>query len=497
MAIVELCGLLVATGLTFVIFDYLFNHKNATIPFASGHIPVLGHLANVRKYVEQGKAHQFFIDLNKKYGPIVRFRFLSEHSIVISDPTAAKVVLSDSTSFPRGNKGHVVAEGMFYNGLFIMPTDEVWKMHRKLLQPGFGPTHLRHAVTAASAVGDELLQLWDTIYDNAQKAGGEARAIINAHLYMSCATLDVLGQVAFSYTFGHVRSLKSHDVEAQALFRAYEVINHALTRRALLPRILWNLAKVGPNDIKSGTAAVLDAVNAIVDSRKKRSDAFQASDTSADFLDRLLSSGKLSDQDILDELVAFFIAGFETTSNTLTTAMMCLAQHPDAMKMIQEEVDSVLGSSLDVNSDDMSRLVVTDAIVKETLRLYPTIPVLRRSCVKESTLVSHKVARGTVVYININSIHHDPQSYPDPQSFQPSRWLKADPAPPGSFIPFGLGVHNCIGQKMALNETKTLLVKLAARYTWKIVPGQALRIVYSVTAGLKDGLFLELEKRSV
>ncbi|KND02554.1 uncharacterized protein SPPG_03012 [Spizellomyces punctatus DAOM BR117] len=273
-----------------------------------------------------------------------------------------------------------------------------------------------------------------------KRQGESPRAIINAPLYMSWETLDVLGQ-ASSYKFEHVRSLKSNDADAKALFREYEVINHGLTRRPLLPRILWNLAKVGPNDIKSG-------VNAIVDARKKRSDAFHASDTDADFLNRLLSSGKFSDQDILGELLlqkdcqnicgnAKTVHILWHTSNTLTKAVMCLAQHPDAMKMLQEEVDSVLGSSLDVHSDDMSRLIVVDAIVKETLRLYLTIPVLWRSCVKESPLVSHKAAPETIVYININSDHHDPKVYPDPQSFQPSRWLKADPAPPGSLHPLG------------------------------------------------------------
>lgn len=136
-----------------------------------------------------------------------------------------------------------------------------------------------------------------------------------------------------------------------------------------------------------------------------------------------------------------------------------------------------------------------DGFVKETLRLHPPTPILMKTAARDCELDGVLIKKGTDVFPIMSSTHRDPRYWSDPESFRPERWT-ADFVPvEGSYLPFGDGSTNCIGQKLALIETKITIASLVREWDIELSPNQNFKQVWSVTMGFKDGLFVGLKKR--
>ncbi|KAG5462341.1 MAG: cytochrome P450, partial [Olpidium bornovanus] len=323
-------------------------------------------------------------------------------------------------------------------------SDNLWKAHRKALQPGFGPTHLAHAAEASDLVGDELVDQWSAFADAVAASAGGDPAVVDVRVAAACATLDVLGHVVFSYGFGSVRSLAAGDgrdgrtfgtaAPVHDQFEAYDGIFRVMGGRLYVPKPLWALTGGTAAAMKPSRDAVVSAVASVLE-EKKRGRSADKPESRKDFMDHLLDADKFTEEDVTDETIAFFLAGFETSANTLTTCIMCVAEHPEVMKKLQEEVDLVLGPSGKVTMDALASLKYTEQVIvsdartrdvpqnaKETLRLHPTVPALRRHAVRDTTLGGHAVAKGTAAVVCIQGLHRKKEYWDRPLAFDPDRW---------------------------------------------------------------------------
>jgi cytochrome P450 len=230
-------------------------------------------------------------------------------------------------------------------------------------------------------------------------------------------------------------------------------------------------------------------------------------ETGDDLLGMLLESmdeegdgSMLSDREVRDQMMVTFMAGHETTAAGLTWAGWALSAHPDQAALAVEEVDRVLGGRVP-SFDDLTRLPFLGAFIKECLRLYPpAVGVFQRRAVEDVRIGEWLVSKGSLV--NILSIipHMDARWFPDPERFDPSRFLgdAGRNIERGAYLPFGTGPRVCIGNSFATMEMTLILAMLLQRFSLRAAPGQAqpgLRM--QVTLRPRDGLRLLLEPRQL
>lgn len=142
-----------------------------------------------------------------------------------------------------------------------------------------------------------------------------------------------------------------------------------------------------------------------------------------------------------------------------------------------QEAEDILGSRQYVSYDDLSKLNYTGLVMKETLRLHPSVPAFTRVMAKDDELGGHQIPAGTLVDIGVYALHHNPKYWNNPKNFDPERFLSHDDEREAgyshyAYIPFSLGPRHCIGQLFAEFEAKVLMSRFMKSFKFKLVPGQ-------------------------
>jgi len=202
----------------------------------------------------------------------------------------------------------------------------------------------------------------------------------------------------------------------------------------------------------------------------------QSNSSRRDFLQLLLEARDkdgnrlLSDDSLVTQSMMFLFAGYDTTATLLTYAGFSLASYPDVQRQVQEEIDAVLerhGGQL--TYDAVMEMTYLDRVLSETLRLYSPASRLERESTKDYTLPGTNVnlPKGTLVQIPVFMVHRDPEHYPDPEKFDPDRFLpeEKEKRHPCAWMPFGSGPRNCIAMRFALFEAKLALVAVLKELT--------------------------------
>ncbi|CAD6241004.1 GSCOCT00009059001.2-RA-CDS [Cotesia congregata] len=188
------------------------------------------------------------------------------------------------------------------------------------------------------------------------------------------------------------------------------------------------------------------------------------------FLDLLLSAVKrktgVDERGIKEEVDTFVFEGHDTTSAALLFVILLLAEHQDIQNRVRAEIEEVLAENNgEANFNDLQRLTYLECCIKESLRLYPTVPTISRNTQEDLVLSKNlhcTVPKETILNVQIFDTHRDPNFWPRPNVFDPDRFLPENSVTrhPFSFIPFSAGSRNCIGQKFAMLELKTFMASL-------------------------------------
>jgi cytochrome P450 len=221
-----------------------------------------------------------------------------------------------------------------------------------------------------------------------------------------------------------------------------------------------------------------------------------------DLLDMLLAARDeetgegMSDRELRDEILTMFAAGHETTAITLTWTFYLLSQHPAVLRKVQDEVDAALDGRTPTLAD-LSRMPYTLQVFEESMRLYPSAPIIPRLTSRETLLGDHHLPAHSRVLVNLLKLHRHPRFWTDPEAFDPDRFAPETRKGQHRFayIPFGAGPHLCIGKHFALMEAHLLLAMLAQRYEFRHVPGH--RVVNHATITLRPryGMLMTLHPR--
>ena len=156
-----------------------------------------------------------------------------------------------------------------------------------------------------------------------------------------------------------------------------------------------------------------------------------------------------------------------TSTNLLIIFDFPPGLHPDIQQTLQEELESVIPKGEDITMDEIKQLVYLEAVIKESLRLYPPVPLISRKISHDLKLGEYVVPKGASLYLNIGALHKDPNVFPEALHFKPERFLAQNQIKSHtsfSFTPFSAGQRNCIGQKFAMNELKIIVGKVLLNF---------------------------------
>ncbi|VDM54593.1 unnamed protein product [Angiostrongylus costaricensis] len=179
------------------------------------------------------------------------------------------------------------------------------------------------------------------------------------------------------------------------------------------------------------------------------------------FLDLMLdmnAKGELPMEGVQEEVDTFTFEGHDTTSASINWFLHLMGANPDIQEKVQREVDEVLGETDRAPTyEDLGALKYLEACIKETLRLYPSVPLIARQVVEDVKIKNHLLPAGTGIVVIPSMVHRDPTYWDDPEVFRPERFISGELKHPYAYIPFSAGSRNCIGQRFALMEEKCIL----------------------------------------
>ena len=178
---------------------------------------------------------------------------------------------------------------------------------------------------------------------------------------------------------------------------------------------------------------------------------------------------ELSLEDIQEEVDTFMFEGHDTTAAAMTWATYLIGRHPEVQRRLHDELDAVFGDdeTRPVTMEDVRKLEYLEQVIKESLRLFPSVPFMGRVTTEDCEVNGHFIPKDTEIVVYVYRIHHNPDVWDDPETFNPDRFATENSTGrhPFAYIPFSAGPRNCIGQRFALLEEKVILSQLLRNFT--------------------------------
>jgi len=417
----------------------------------------------------------------QEYGDLMRFRLGLRPFFMLSHPALAEEILIDrAEEFVKlGQIRQTTGFSLVFGNGLVTSNGALWRRQRKLIQPVFHRSKVAEFGGRMTACGQSLLARWD---------GLEPDQTIPIAQEMMRLTLEIITQTMFNLSVPG----ESEQV-ALALDTVFRYATDTLRNPLMPPLFLPTPA----NRRFKAALAYLDAmVYRIIKERR------EGGERQGDFLDLLLeardeASGEgMCDQQLRDEVLTVFVAGHETTATALAWTWCLLAQHPEALSRLQQELDEVL-QGREPTVADLPKLAWTRAVFDEALRLYPPAPGILRTPPEDTELAGYRIPKGAVLFVNFYNIQRHPGFWEAADAFRPERFLADAPKPAHrlAYLPFSAGSRVCAGIHFALTEGPLLIALIAQRYELRVAEGHAVEPDLHATLKPKAGLRMAFKRR--
>jgi cytochrome P450 len=364
------------------------------------------------------------------------------------------VLLTRQAEFPKGGLQVEILAPLFGNAM-ISSHGREWKWQRGAAAPLFRHEELLDYGPIMTAAADSVVESWRTA------APGAVRMI--NHDMMRAAFRVISSTMLAGGAPDMIRTIE----QGHAAY--YRGINWWVMYRLLsLPH--W-LPRPGGRAVRAHETRLRDAVAELVRARRANADGGD------DLLARLsratdAETGEgMSDELLADNILSFLIAGFDTTAFALTWTLFLISQSPEWEGRMLDEIDRVAGAG-PVTSAHVARLTVVQQVLNESLRLFPTAPIIVRDILDDAEFAGVKVPAGTIGLIPIYAIHRHRGFWSDPDRFDPGRFGPDRPKPSRyQFLPFGAGPRICIGAAFAMIEATIMLATFVRAASFTLAPG--------------------------
>jgi cytochrome P450 len=380
-------------------------------------------------------------------GEFVASRLGPLPAVFVSSPELIRhVLVRNKDNYVKDNPLFAYLRPLAGNGLFLSD-GEFWRSQRRIMQPQFTRKGVDAFVDRMAQVAAAVATEWDMARHRGRP--------VDASESMREAAMRIIAQ-----------SVLDTDVGKDAA-RLGKVLDRFLLLFQAQLSAPVPFAGLASYLVKGSMHRCIDAIDEFIASVVGQNRAHGNDGV----VNRLLGAPdpetgrRMSAAHLRDEIVTLFIAGHETTANTLAWAWLQLCREPGVARSLHRELDAVLRGR-PPRASDLPRLPYTRAVFDETLRLYPPVPFVPRMAVHDDNFGGHRVPAGTLVVASLFALHRRPDVWSDPLAFAPERFLpeRRNEIDPSAYAPFGAGPRTCLGNHFAIAEGQVLLATLAQRF---------------------------------
>jgi cytochrome P450 len=412
----------------------------------------------------------------RDYGDIVRIPVLLQSRILLNHPDwIEQALIIQQAKFHKSDFTKRAVERMLGQGLLISEGD-FWRRQRRLAQPAFHRARINEYGSTMVQIADAHVREW---------RDGDVRDMAHE---MMMLTLNTAVRTLFGTTLPG---------EAEQIGTSLTFLMRYSLGRLRSPIRIPNNWPTPKNRRAQREYDFLDSlVYRIISERQARGNSEHHNDLLAMLMSAMDEDGtQMTPKQLRDETMTLFLAGHETTAQTLAWTWYMLAQNPGVEARLQEELRTVLGGNLPQGAD-LIRLPYLHAVVNEILRLYPPAYIVARTSIEPCQIGGYDFPTGTTFLISQWVMHRDPRYYEEPEAFRPERWLDglADRLPAGAYFPFGDGPRRCIGQGFAMLEASLVIATLARRFRFSLEPGHDVVPEPLVTLRPRNGIRMTLHE---
>lgn len=419
----------------------------------------------------------FMTRLAQTYGDVCSFRVGFDHIFFVNHPDHVHdILVNHYDNFLKG-RGTQRSRRFLGEGVLLSEGD-THRRQRRLAQPAF---HRNRIANYAAVMGQHCERMSSSWVDE---------QMLDIFPEMVKLTLGIVGKTLFD---ADVESESDKVGRAMAAavsrYRAFKLPLANVLESMPLPRMLR---------FKRGKEHLRKVVLRLIEERRR------SGKDHGDLLSMLLfiedetnDRRRMTSEEVWDEALTFFIAGYDTIATALMWTWYLLSEYPEVEARLHEEIDDVLGEGHPATFDDLPRLKYTEKVLAESMRLYPPTWRLVRRAIRDFPIGDQIIPAQALVVVCQYAMHRNPRYYPEPERFDPERFTTDAKAsrPRFSYFPFGGGPRHCMGEPFAMMEGVILLASLARQWRLRLAPGHRVELRAEHLLRARYGMLMRLEKR--
>ncbi|KAI5708603.1 hypothetical protein M8J77_025805 [Diaphorina citri] len=436
-------------------------------------LPLLGNALD--NAVPRNQLMKTWMARSHKYAPIYRSWGGPVAVLHLTRPEHIELILNSSKHIEK-SLVYKFLHPWLGTGL-LTSTGAKWHSHRKMITPTF---HFKILDVFVDVFVEKCQILVDKLGD---KCDGKA---FDVYPFITRCAMDIICETAMGIEINAQRDSKSDYVRA-----VYEISELTIVRSLrpwLWHPLVFKWTKYGRR-YNQCLSVLHGFTNKVIKERKqlleeKKNIGGDKPDTTEDedlgkkkrmaFLDLLLEASEhastpLTDVEIREEVDTFMFEGHDTTTAGICWSLFLLGSHPHYQDKVCAELDTIFAEDPDrkITMRDLNDMKYLERVIKESLRLFPSVPFIGRVLSEDTQFGQYLVPAGTYINVEIFHVHRCPDQFPEPNSFNPDNFLpeNVQKRHPYSYVPFSAGPRNCIGQKFALLEEKCMLASVLRKYT--------------------------------
>ena len=399
-----------------------------------------------------------------RFGPVSRTRAVGTSWVNVEGPDACGAVLQDRDRAFDGSGWSYLIGPFFHRGLMLLDGQEHHR-HRRIMQEAFTSDCLAGYLGPMNETIARALAAWPS---------GELRF----YQAVKQLTLDVATRTFMADEIGgeseRVNAAFTDSVRAATALVRYPVPGLRWAKGLAGRRLLESYLRTRIPAHRAGEGS--DLFSALCHARSDDGDTF-------------------TDDDVVNHMIFLLMAAHDTSTSTLTTMAYYLARYPEWQERCRAE-SSALGTQA-IDYTDLDKLVSLDLVMKESMRLVTPVPGVTRRANKETELLGYRIPKGAYLGVHLWGVHHMAEIWPEPEQFDPERFAehrREDKVHRFAYMPFGTGVHKCIGMYFGGMEIKAAMHQLLQRYRLTVPAGYRMPVDWVSLPRPKDGLPLRLHR---
>ncbi|CAB3362142.1 Hypothetical predicted protein [Cloeon dipterum] len=406
-----------------------------------------------------------------EFGHRVRFWLVDRPHVMITKASDCEKIMKGMQHHMKSLNYDLMLKEWMGEGL-LTSKDDKWRVHRKILTPAFHFNILHEFLPILSKNSKILVEQLSQLPE--YKSGKD----FNIFETVSLCALDIICESSMGTVINAQKSSQSPYVQT------VNKLNELVALKYFSPRLRFNIfykfSKV-KRDTDYHLKVSADFTDKVIRERRQYLNSLRKENEAGRegekkhlaFLDMLLDAEMrgekyMTDKDLRDQVSTFMFEGHDTVTTGTCWALFMLGTHPEIQEKVVEELDQVFGDTGRAPTiNDIAELKLLERCVKESQRLYPSVPFYERHLREDAELDDGTVIpAGCSVGFSVYRVHRDPEQYPDPEKFDPDRFLPENAVSrhPYAYLPFSAGPRNCIGQKFALLEEKVVISTMLRKF---------------------------------